>query len=171
VLALADVPYCYVTTVGRVTGKPHRIEIWFAKDPGRDTLFILCEKADWVKNLAKQPDCTVEVGGQTFAARGRVLDAGAEDKLARERVYQKYRNDDDDALTEGGFAPRSRRGRSGTLSGFRATIDALTEGGFAPRSRRGRSGTLSGFRATIENWKLEALPVAFDLAGVVAGKA
>ena len=28
--ALAGETYCYLTTTGRVTGKPHTIEIWFA---------------------------------------------------------------------------------------------------------------------------------------------
>ena len=26
---LADTEYCYLTTKGRRTGRPHRIEIWF----------------------------------------------------------------------------------------------------------------------------------------------
>jgi hypothetical protein len=25
-------PFCYLTTVGRVSGRPHTIEIWFALD-------------------------------------------------------------------------------------------------------------------------------------------
>jgi hypothetical protein len=31
---LADLDYCYLTTTGRHTGSPHRIEIWFALDHG-----------------------------------------------------------------------------------------------------------------------------------------
>jgi hypothetical protein len=27
---LADEEFCYLTTTGRVTGRPHEIEIWFA---------------------------------------------------------------------------------------------------------------------------------------------
>ena len=30
---LAALDFCYVTTTGRTTGKPHRIEIWFAAHP------------------------------------------------------------------------------------------------------------------------------------------
>src|SRR6185312_13518616 len=35
----ADLDYCYITTTGRRSGKPHTIEIWFALD-GR-TLYLL----------------------------------------------------------------------------------------------------------------------------------
>ena len=31
---LAQEEYCYLTTMGRVSGKPHRIEIWFGTSPG-----------------------------------------------------------------------------------------------------------------------------------------
>ncbi len=37
--ALAGEQYCYLTTTGRVTGRPHTIEIWFALDGG--TLYML----------------------------------------------------------------------------------------------------------------------------------
>jgi hypothetical protein len=48
----AGEPYCYLTTTGRVSGRPHQIEIWFAIDGG--TLYMLSgggERSDWVKNL------------------------------------------------------------------------------------------------------------------------
>ncbi len=31
----AGEPYAYLTTIGRRTGRPHRIEIWFAAQEGR----------------------------------------------------------------------------------------------------------------------------------------
>src|SRR5947209_6898671 len=46
----ADEQYCYLTTTGRVTGRPHRIEIWFGID--QDTLYMLSgggERSDWLK--------------------------------------------------------------------------------------------------------------------------
>ncbi len=62
---LAALDFCYVTTTGRTTGQPHRIEIWFAAQPGRDTIFMLSggrERADWVRNLVASPRCSVEIG-------------------------------------------------------------------------------------------------------------
>ena len=48
--SLANDDYCYLTTVGRVTGKPHEIEIWFGMIG--DTIYLLSgggDKSDWVK--------------------------------------------------------------------------------------------------------------------------
>jgi hypothetical protein len=48
----AGEPYAYLTTVGRRTGRFHRIEIWFAVQDGR--MYLLSggrERSDWVRNL------------------------------------------------------------------------------------------------------------------------
>ena len=88
---LAGEAFCYLTTTGRRTGRPHTIEIWFALDG--NTLYMLAgggEGADWVKNLRRAPDVTVRLGDLTFAGRARVVAAGAEDALARRLVVEKY---------------------------------------------------------------------------------
>ena len=49
--ALSTTEFCYLTTRGRRTGQPHRIEIWFvAHDEGA---YILSDSdlADWYRNL------------------------------------------------------------------------------------------------------------------------
>ena len=83
--------FCYLTTTGRRTGQPHRIEIWFAADG--DTLYLLSggrRSAHWVQNLEAEPEVTVEVGGQVRRARARVIDDAAEDERARDLVFAKY---------------------------------------------------------------------------------
>ena len=56
-------PFCYLTTTGRVSGRPHTIEIWFALSAGGRTLYILTyRRSDTVANLRKDPDVTVRVG-------------------------------------------------------------------------------------------------------------
>ena len=87
----ADEQYCYLTTVGRVSGRPHRIEIWFAID-GK-TLYMLSgggERSDWVKNLRRTPEVTIEVGSGRFAGRARVVADAAEDERARSLVHDRY---------------------------------------------------------------------------------
>jgi len=87
----ADEQYCYLTTIGRVTGRPHRIEIWFAIDG--DALYMLSgggDCSDWVRNLSRDPEVTVEVGGDRFAGRARVVTDAAEDERARTLVHDKY---------------------------------------------------------------------------------
>jgi deazaflavin-dependent oxidoreductase (nitroreductase family) len=88
---LADEDFAYLTTTGRRTGKAHRIEIWFAIAEGR--MYMLSgggDRADWVKNIRKQPNVRVQVGSQSTAARARVARAGQEDQRARELLDGKY---------------------------------------------------------------------------------
>ncbi len=87
----ADEDYCYLTTTGRATGRPHTIEIWFALDG--HTLYMLSgggTKADWVKNVQRRPEVTVRIDAEHFAGRARVVEDAAEDALARQLVADKY---------------------------------------------------------------------------------
>jgi len=80
-----------LTTVGRATGKPHRIEIWFARH--EDTLYLLSgggDRSDWVKNLQQDPEVVVHAGGVDMAGRARVVDDPAEMERARTVVFDKY---------------------------------------------------------------------------------
>lgn len=83
--------YCYLTTVGRVTGRPHRIEIWFAQDGA--TIHLLSggdDRADWVRNLLVDPAVEVEVGGERFAGTARLVEDSVEAARARRSLYAKY---------------------------------------------------------------------------------
>ena len=92
---LGDRPFCYLTTIGRMSGRPHTIEIWFALD-GR-TLYLLSgggDRSDWVRNLRRHPEVTVRLGRRDAAevpGNARVVDPGSdEDELARRLVTSKY---------------------------------------------------------------------------------
>ena len=93
----AEESFLYLTTVGRRTGKLHRIEIWFAANDGR--LYLLSggrERADWVRNLQVDPRVTVELGGETREGVAQVPAAGTrEDQLARELLVAKYAPSED----------------------------------------------------------------------------
>jgi deazaflavin-dependent oxidoreductase (nitroreductase family) len=83
--------YCSLTTTGRRTGRPHRIEIWYAADGS--TLYLLAgggAASDWVQNLASDPAVLVEVRGEKRQARGRVVTGGDESERARTLVFTKY---------------------------------------------------------------------------------
>jgi deazaflavin-dependent oxidoreductase (nitroreductase family) len=100
-----DDDFCYLTTRGRVTGKPHEIEIWFALDTEQPTtLFLMAgggDGSDWVRNLRVEPAVTVRVGDTTYAARARVVDpASDEDERARTLVHDKFAPRYSDDLTE-----------------------------------------------------------------------
>jgi deazaflavin-dependent oxidoreductase (nitroreductase family) len=90
-MALADEPYGYVTTIGRVSGEPREIEIWFALDEG--TVYLLSgggDRSNWVRNLLRDPRARVRIGEHSFAGRGRLVEDPAEDARARELVGSKY---------------------------------------------------------------------------------
>lgn len=73
---LADEPYVYVTTTGRVSGRPRTIEIWFVRY--RDCLYIFAElfdRANWVKNIGKDPRIKIRLSKYEGDAIARVLDA------------------------------------------------------------------------------------------------
>jgi deazaflavin-dependent oxidoreductase (nitroreductase family) len=87
--------FCYLTTTGRVSGRPHTIEIWFALHDR--TLYLLSgggDRSDWVRNLLAQPEVIVRVGRRDaagLAGRARVLEPGTgEDELARRLVAGRY---------------------------------------------------------------------------------
>ena len=89
--ALAGEDFCYLTTTGRVTGRAHTIEIWFALDG--QTLYMLSDgrdRSDWVRNLRRTPEVTVRIAGESFGGHARVVEDGEEDELARRLLVEKY---------------------------------------------------------------------------------
>jgi deazaflavin-dependent oxidoreductase (nitroreductase family) len=90
---VAELDFCYLTTTGRTTGKPHRIEIWFAAHPERDTIYLLSgggDQADWVRNLVSSPRCHVEIGDRVYVGDARLIVGTDEDEPARTLVHDKY---------------------------------------------------------------------------------
>lgn len=88
---MTDDAVVYLTTSGRVTGRPHTVEIWFARYG--DTLYLLAgdrDRADWVRNLRRTPAVIVRLDRTVYAGRGRLVADPAEDRLARDLVFGKY---------------------------------------------------------------------------------
>jgi deazaflavin-dependent oxidoreductase (nitroreductase family) len=88
----AEPAVCHVTTTGRRSGRPHRIEIWFAREG--ETLYLLAggrHRADWVRNLLVDPAVEVELAGRRRPAQARALAGGTEeDRRARRLLLDKY---------------------------------------------------------------------------------
>ncbi len=84
--------FCYLTTTGRVTGKPHEIEIWFGIQNNR--VYLMSgggTKSDWVKNLLKNPNVTVRIAKQTFTGTARLVKDEQEEMIARNLLADKYK--------------------------------------------------------------------------------
>lgn len=82
---------CHLQTIGRTTGRPRTIEIWFATDGER--IYMLAggrERAHWVRNLQQDPRVRVRIGGHTVAGAARVVVDPDRDRLARQLLAAKY---------------------------------------------------------------------------------
>ena len=100
----ADLDFAYLTTTGRKTGEPHRIEIWFAISG--QSVFLLSggrDESDWVRNIMASPDVSLQIGEVTRPTKARLLEAGTDqDALARLLLVKKYASRDPDDLSEWG---------------------------------------------------------------------
>jgi deazaflavin-dependent oxidoreductase (nitroreductase family) len=84
-------PVIDLTTVGRVSGRPHTVEVWFAHR--NSTIYMLsggAERSDWVRNLIRAPAVRIHVGGRHYRGIGRIVTDPHEDRLARDAVHDKY---------------------------------------------------------------------------------
>ncbi len=97
---LASEAFCYVTTTGRVTGRPHTIEIWFlVHDGGVWVLNGAGGRSDTVRNLRARADAQLRIGTVATAATGRVVDGLDPDAPVRAAMAAKYRTDGDDLVS------------------------------------------------------------------------
>src|SRR5947207_354101 len=86
---LGSEDYLYLTTKGRVSGTPHRIEIWFALSGA--TAYLLSgggERSDWVRNLRADPSVRVRIGDRDLTATARVVDPATE--AARDAAVERF---------------------------------------------------------------------------------
>lgn len=88
---LSELDFCYVTTTGRASGRPHTIEIWFALHDGR--VYMLSgggDASDWVKNIRVNPTVGLRIGDRDMICRAHVVQDKEEDALARRLLVEKY---------------------------------------------------------------------------------
>jgi deazaflavin-dependent oxidoreductase (nitroreductase family) len=130
---VADEQVLYLTTIGRRTGLPREVEIWFVICCDRFYVFAETgEAANWVKNIRSNPTVTVRIGDRQIGATARVLDRHDDRKLwdnvaaIADRKYgwgaglpveitpcgPASRNLNDSRRTLGGKSPAPRPGRA-----------------------------------------------------------
>lgn len=87
--------YGYLTTRGRKTGKPHKIEISFYYENGK--IYLLAHKredeksTDWYHNLETTPKCTFEIGDELYNCKAISLKENENlDKKIRTGFSNKY---------------------------------------------------------------------------------
>jgi deazaflavin-dependent oxidoreductase (nitroreductase family) len=79
---IAEQRVLHLTTIGRRTGLPREIEIWFVVCSERFYLFAETgEAAAWVKNIRQNPEVVVRIGERQIPAMARVLDRETDREL------------------------------------------------------------------------------------------
>ncbi|MGH8951297.1 MAG: nitroreductase family deazaflavin-dependent oxidoreductase [Acidimicrobiia bacterium] len=88
-----------LTTIGRRSGRPSRIEIWWFQVDGRFVITGTPGPRDWYANVLATPEVTVHVAGQDLPARAVPI----HDPTARASVF--------DAPTTSWYSSQSQRQR------------------------------------------------------------
>ncbi|HEY3529464.1 MAG TPA: nitroreductase family deazaflavin-dependent oxidoreductase [Nocardioides sp.] len=92
---------CYLTTTGRRSGRPHRIEIWFLERG--DAVYLFSgggERSDWVRNLQREPHVDLELPGRPSQRYSASVVKDADDGLRREMDVKYYATDPGEHITE-----------------------------------------------------------------------
>lgn len=79
----------YVTTTGRVTGRPHTVPLRLVYHQGKIYASRRDTKSDWCRNLLKDPRVTVEIQGQRVTGFAQLV---TDEALSREISQLKYRD-------------------------------------------------------------------------------
>lgn len=90
---LAREPLAYLETVGRRSGRPHVIEIWFAADPDKARIYLLAggrDSSDWVLNVRANARVKVRIGGRALAGAASEIEGTDDEIRARQLVGAKY---------------------------------------------------------------------------------
>ncbi|NNE11090.1 MAG: nitroreductase family deazaflavin-dependent oxidoreductase [Ilumatobacter sp.] len=87
----ADDECCDVVTTGRVSGRPHEIEIWFGVMD--DAMYLISGNgptADWYRNMLADPEVTVKLAGEQHVGRARDVTDPTERRRGGDVMGAKY---------------------------------------------------------------------------------
>jgi hypothetical protein len=95
--ALANERTIEITTRGRLSGEPQRIEIWFHNLEGRLYITGLPGRRDWYANLQANPDFTFHLKHSVHAdlpARARAITEPAERRAVLVPILERLGRED-----------------------------------------------------------------------------
>jgi deazaflavin-dependent oxidoreductase (nitroreductase family) len=96
---VADREVCDLTTTGRVTGRPHRIEIWFGVGDGK--MYFIAgggPSTDWYRNALAAPGVTVHFPDGDHGGRARDVTDPDERRRCGDVMGAKYPWDPADSV-------------------------------------------------------------------------
>ena len=90
---------CDITTIGRRSGKPHEVEIWFGVIG--DTMYLISGNgptADWYRNALATPQVSVRLAAQVHAGVARDVTDPDERRRVGDLMGEKYPWDGDASI-------------------------------------------------------------------------
>jgi len=97
--------FIYLTTTGRKTCKPHRVELWFAAVD--DNIYLSHEgrETDWMRNIKNNPEVNFEISGNKFVGKARCLQSDESEAVkAKIALYLKYYGKAEERIIEDWFS-------------------------------------------------------------------
>jgi deazaflavin-dependent oxidoreductase (nitroreductase family) len=83
--------YIYLTTMGRRTGRPRTVELWFAIVCGENIyLSHEGEPTDWMKNILKNSKIRFRIGGDQYRGKARIVEDEGSFEKGKHALYLKY---------------------------------------------------------------------------------
>jgi deazaflavin-dependent oxidoreductase (nitroreductase family) len=82
--------FAYLTTVGRKTGRPHSVQLWFAIGAGKIFLSHEGDYTDWMKNIARNKRIHIRIGRVSLEADATIVKDGEPNELGKTSLYEKY---------------------------------------------------------------------------------
>ena len=81
---------CRLTTVGRKSGQPRVVTLWFVLDG--DAIYLAGGKQNpqWCRNIRANGHATIEIAGHRFGGHAHVVEEPAEGSRVIDRMLQKY---------------------------------------------------------------------------------
>lgn len=82
--------YIYLTTIGRKTGNPHTVELWFAVVDDRIYLSHEGTYTDWMRNILRDSCVEFKIDGFQFKGQARIVQDEEVFNIGKNGLYLKY---------------------------------------------------------------------------------
>lgn len=104
VSSVADEKYIYLTTIGRKTGNPHTVELWFAVAIGNIYLSHEGAYTDWMKNILTDDTVGFTIGHRRYKGKAHIYRDGAPFEIGKHALYLKYYGEASDDVVDDWFS-------------------------------------------------------------------
>ena len=87
---LKDHSTLQLTTLGRKTGKRHRVTVWYLVDG--DTVYLVTQglKRDWPRNIMKNGHADLDIAGKAFKGHAKQITNAKQVSHVKALLNQKY---------------------------------------------------------------------------------